>query len=166
MSAHEEDRRRHRRFGFLMLFVALVNSGCAMSNLSFAKDSRIDIAAPHSNETVRLPFEVRWTAEDFDGQFVVFFDQAPIRPNRPLLSLVPEDDSCRAERSCPTADWLRDRNIYVTKGTSILVESLPEQRTTSRAKDHHDLTIVLLDKEGRRLGESAFIREFVVERED
>ena len=46
-----------------------------------------------------------------------------------------------------------------------MIDALPDRRANNRAKDRHDLTIVLLDGDGRRSGESAFTKEFIVERE-
>jgi hypothetical protein len=154
------------RRSLALVVVALLTQGCAVNGLSFSQDDRVDIQAPTTNATVRLPFEVRWTATDFDGRYAVFFDRTPMRPDQPLRSLVSTNDPCRARRGCPDAAWLADRSIFVTAETSIRIEDLPEERSTSRAKDRHELTIVLLDDDGRRSGESAFIREFIVDRED
>jgi len=154
------------RGALLVLVIGLFAQGCAVNGLSFAQDHRVEIEAPGTNATVRLPFEVRWTAKDFDGSFLVLFDRSPMRPDRPLRSLVSENDPCRARPGCPDAKWLDDRHIYVTADTHLLVDDLPEERTNNRAKDRHELTIVLLDKQGTRVGESAFIREFIIERDD
>ena len=149
-----------RRVLSLVLACALL-SGCAASGLSFRQDERISIRAPGNGESVSLPLEVSWNARDYDGYFAVFIDGTPMRPNQGLLALVPEDDPCRARSVCPDADWLADRRIYVTKETSLVIPTLPERG----GNDRHDLTIVLLDEDGTRNGESAFVREFVVERD-
>lgn len=143
----------------------LLVSGCAVQGLSFVQDTRVQVIAPRPNETVRLPFAVRWSAADVDGSFAVFFSRSPIRPGQTLRSLVPENDPCRREPRCPDAAWLADRDVYIVDGTSLRVERLPDRRNTNRASDRHDVTIVLLDSEGRRVGESAFTREFIVHRE-
>lgn len=141
-------------------------SGCAVSGLSFKQDYRVDILNPGENDEVTLPFEVDWTVEDFGGHFAVFFDRSPMGPGKSLLSLVPDDDPCRIEPTCPDAQWLAERDVYVTDRTELLVEVVADQRDSDRSKDRHEMTIVLLDPTGRRVGESAFIKEFVVERED
>lgn len=148
------------------LIAALAIQSCAMQGLSFVQDDRVEILKPEPNATVRLPLEVHWDANDHDGYFAVFFDRTPMRPGQSLRSIVPENDPCRADRRCPDADWLADRNVYVTAGTTLVVERLPDLRDTDRAKDRHDLTIVLLGADGRRAGESAFGTEFIVEREN
>lgn len=150
----------------VVLFVLVALTGCAIHGLSFTQDDRVEIVSPRSSETVRLPFEVRWTSEGFDGRFAVFFDGAPMRPGHSLLSLVPDRDPCRAEPDCPDEAWLADRGIYVTAGHSLTVERLTALREASGSKDHHELTVVLLDAAGQRVGESTFMTEFTVERED
>lgn len=144
----------------LMLFPS-----CAVSGLSFVADTRVDIVQPVENAEVSLPFTIEWTAEDVDGTFAVFFDRSPMRPNQSLQSLVPEGDPCRAEADCPDADWLAGRNVYVTRNTSMEIERLPDLRNNNRTKDRHEVAIVLLDEDGRRSGEFAVTREFIVERD-
>lgn len=153
-----------RRAVSLGLALAVLAPACAVNGLSFLEDNRVKIRSPKTNETVTLPFTLSWEAEDVDAVFVVFFDRSPMRPNQTLRSLVPERDPCRVEPDCPDTQWLADRNIYVVDGTRLEVEHLPDRRDNNRAKDRHDVTIALLDND-RRSGESAFTREFIVERE-
>jgi hypothetical protein len=152
-----------RRWALGLVPVLLV-SGCAVDGLAFVRDDRLDILSPASSATVRLPFEVRWSAPEIDARYLVLFDRTPMRPQQTLRSLVPSDDQCRARPGCPDEQWLADHDLYLTSGTSIRVQDLPEERTTSRAKDRHEVTIVLIDSRGRRIGESVFIREFIVDR--
>lgn len=149
--------RRLVRLG--IAFVVL--SGCAASGLSFEQDDRVSIRTPSGKDRATLPLQVSWDARGYDGYVAVFVDGTPMRPNRGLLSLVPEDDPCRKRSVCPDAKWLADRHIFITKGTSVVVPKLPERR----GSDRHDVTIVLLNEDGTRNGESAFVREFVVERD-
>lgn len=149
------------------LAVALVTlPACAVNGLSFSKDDRVTITAPRESDRVELPLEVSWEVEDFDGTFAVFFDRTPMRANQTVLSLVDEDDPCRRRGQCPDDDWLRDRHIYITTETSVRVEALPDLRDNDRSPDRHQVTIVLLDTAGRRIGESAFFNDFIVERAD
>jgi len=166
MSRVRATGRRAPALALVLAVAVVLLPGCSVQGLGFVRDTRISIEAPADNATVRLPFELRWKATDFDGRFVVFFDRSPIRPNQTLRAAVPEDDPCRTEPECPDEAWLLDRNIYVTSEPMLRLERLPDERTNNRAKDRHELTIILLDESGRRSGESAFVREFIVERED
>ena len=147
----------------LVVAVGLCLSGCA-SGASFVADDRVDMIRPAENAEVGLPFEVAWTADDVDGSFAVFFDRSPLARGRSLASLVDEDDPCREVAGCPDANWLAERHIYVTDGSRVRVEQLPDLRSNNHAKDRHYLTVILLDENGERVGESAFTTEFVVER--
>lgn len=153
-----------RRVLGIGLVVAVAIPACAVQGLSFVTDERLTILRPKQNATVSLPLELAWTVEDYDGLFAVFFDRSPMRPNQTLRSLVPSDEPCRSESECPDADWLADRDIYVTDSTRLVVKNLPDRRDNDQSKDRHDLTIVLLSEDGQRIGESVFTKEFVVER--
>ena len=157
--------RNLRRWAWLAV-IAPLTSGCALNGLAFAEDTRVKIDAPAAEATVRLPFDVRWHADGFDGTYLVVFDRSPMRPGQTLQSLVAHDDPCRSRPSCPDRQWLADHSLYLTSATHVRIDDLAEERTTKRAKDRHQLTVVLLDRSGRRVGESAFIREFIVDRED
>ena len=150
----------------LAVAVSLLASACSVSGLSFVTDTRLTIVEPTESAEVALPFTVSWTVEDFDGRFAVFFDRSPLRPGQRLIDLVPDSDPCRREAVCPDAEWLADRNIYETDDVRIVIDRLPDLRKNNRSKDDHDMSIVLLDKSGRRSGEAVFTRELTVERED
>ena len=140
-------------------------TGCAIHGLSFIQDDRLTIVHPHENAEISLPMTLEWTTRDYEGYYAVFFDRAPMRPGQSLRSLVPEDDPCRAQPACPTAQWLADRHIYVTDRPSLQVDVLPNRRENRRSKNRHEVVIVLLDASGRRIGESAFTHEFIVDRD-
>jgi len=147
--------------------VAVMSSGagaCSVHGLSFVQDDRIDITQPAGGATISLPFDLTWSSKGFHGTYAVFFDRPPMRPGRTLLSLVPPQDSCRTDPACPTADWLSSRQVHVTRRTALHVDQLPELRSSNRAADRHEVTIVLLDEDGRRMGEAAFTRDFIVDR--
>lgn len=148
--------------GAVVSVVALALSGCGSTPLT--ADDRLTITSPAENAEVRLPFRVSWKADGIEGARVaVVFDRSPMAPRRPLLSLVGARDPCRLQPGCPDERWLADNHVHVTDGTEVNVEALPDRRR-GRTRDGHRLTIVLLDEHGRRVGESAFIRNFVVER--
>lgn len=127
---------------------------------------------------VALPLTVRWQLEDFQvtgpdgrsrrdaGYFGVYLDRAPQPPEKRQTWLVRDDETCRRlPTRCETEAFLADRHIHSTSEMSFVVERLPQPATTAqRRREFHEVTIVLLDGEGRRIGESAFIRQFEVDR--
>jgi hypothetical protein len=154
-----------RRAGAVVA-VAVALSGCAVSGLAFREDERVDIVEPGDREATSLPVTIRWTADvdavDGGPYFAVFVDRAPIRPGQSLRALA--DDTCNRTAGCPDVAYLRDRFVYVTDELEVTVDVLPQrsgQRTS--ADDRHEATVVLVDAEGRRVGEAAYTVEFTVE---
>lgn len=137
----------------------LLTGACATTGLGFRIDDRVDIVAPAEREDVTLPVTVRWEADDVEGTFGVFVDRSPQPPGKSLSWF--SDDECDAQPGCPDATYLAQRDIFTTTEQSFTVERVAE--TTDDKRCHmHEVTIVLLDAEGRRKGESAWSVEFRV----
>ena len=87
--------------------------GCVPHGLAFVQDKRVDVVAPKSHSTVRLPVTIRWTVHDFRvtgpshssnpdaGYFGVFVDRAPVPPGKPLSYVAHGDQLCQATPGCP-----------------------------------------------------------------
>lgn len=146
--------------------LSIVLSGCALNGLAFVTDDRISFRTPKESSKVKLPFTIAWDAEEYEGSYAVFLDHSPMRPGEDLLSLVPDDDPCRDKPVCPDTEWLNERYIFLTDERRLEIAQLRDRRSSSRASDRHQVTIVLIDGSGKRSGESAFIREFIVDRPD
>lgn len=145
------------------LLIALTPA-CAASGLNFREDDRVQIVSPRDREEVDLPVEVRWSATGLPGaRFAVFVDAAPMGPGRDLRSIA--DLECQRTPGCPDANWMRLRNVFVTQDAAVRIETIPRPLGgASRDREPHELVVVLLGPDGRRLGESAFTREFFVRR--
>ncbi|HVV35402.1 MAG TPA: hypothetical protein VHC63_02280 [Acidimicrobiales bacterium] len=155
-----------RRLAFVLVVLTLLPA-CAVSGLGFSNDHRVDIVAPDNRAKVDLPVTIKWRAPGIthaaDGTpfFVVFLDRAPIRPGQTLRAVA--DDSCNRTPGCPDLAYLRDRYVFVTKKTSLTLAVVPKptgQRTG--AKESHEATIVLVNADGRRIGEAAYTVDFTV----
>lgn len=144
----------------VVLAVGLVGSGCGVSDLNFVQDDRVSIVAPEDREKVELPVTVRWKVEeDFDGTFAVFVDRAPVPPGRSLEWLARDDEFCKTTPECPNTEWFHARQVYPTAETELTLEDLPELSRDER-RVFHEVTVVLIDEKGERVGESAFTVEF------
>lgn len=168
--------RRLLRATALLLCVVLATAGCRLQGLNFLEDTRVQIVAPGDREQVALPLTLEWDVTDFSiagpdeigapdadaGYFGIFFDRSPPPPGEPLSWLARDDGSCVAARGCPDAEWFEQRRIYTTTDTSFIIDQLPARSDDRR--EFHEVTIVLLDPSGRRIGESAFAVEFEVVR--
>ena len=151
---------RARPLAFV-LAAAIALPACAVHGLGFDNDHRVKIITPKTRAKVDLPVTISWRAPDIRRSatagpfFVVFLDRAPIRPGQSLRAVA--DDTCNRTPGCPDLGYLRDRYVFVTRTTSLTLDAVPKksgQRTG--AKDSHEATIVLVDADGRRIGESAF----------
>lgn len=158
-----------------MVGLALLVSSCAQG-LAFTQDDRLEITAPKGQQKVTLPLTVRWRIEDFDvtgptdaarkdaGYFGVFLDTSPVPPGKPLSWIARDDRRCKVRAGCPDALYLSDHRVYQTGETSFTFAQLPDLDTYG-GHETHELTIILLDGRGRRIGESAWYRAFRFDRE-
>lgn len=151
-------------------------TGCVPQGLAFKIDERLTFQSPEDRSTVTLPVRLDWEIRDFDitepggevrddaGYFAVFVDSSPMPPNKPLSWVARKDNSCREADGCPDEEYLNARGIYTTTETELVLPQLP--RTTNREdrKERHRAIVVLLDAEGKRIGESAFEIAFDLER--
>ena len=165
------------RVAALAAALCLLTSGCVAQGLAFRIDDRLTIEAPEQRSELTLPVTVRWSIKDFTivdpgsggtaakdtGYFGVFVDKTPQPPGKTLAWVARKDRSCRPSDGCPDAEYLAARNIYSASDTSITFDQLPRPSDKNK-KERHNVTIILLDADGRRIGESAFYVEFTVDR--
>ena len=155
-----------RRPATLVMGLALLASSCS-SELAFRQDNRLEITSPPSQSHVTFPVTVSWTVDGFRitgpdgssdpsaGYFGVFVDRAPVPPGKTVNWIVRDDTRCQRTPGCPDATYLADRHVFTTQETSIRFEQLPDQGAY-QGHEVHDVTIVLLDGSGHRIGESAW----------
>lgn len=161
--------------GAALLLAVTGMAGCNASQLQFKNDHRLDFLAPPSRERVTTPLTISWTMKDFEpvgldgskekdrGVFAVFVDKAPMPVGKNLKWLARDDAGCKRDPQCPNAQFLADRNIFVTTETSLTIETLPSQ-SEGVGDEQHFVNVVLLDGTGHRIGESAWYRPFTSKR--
>jgi hypothetical protein len=157
------------------LTVALLLSACVPEGLAFVRDDRLEIVSPSARSTVTTPVTIRWEVHDFQitgetgdaaddaGYFAVFVDRAPIPPGESLEWLARDDRRCLATKGCPDRTYFADRHVYSTTDTEIRLRNLPEL-DAYQGHESHEVTIVLLDGRGRRIGEGAWYVDFFYDR--
>jgi len=131
----------------------------------FRKDPQLQVLEPKSNAFIDLPVTLRWRGTDLPNgaQYVVLVDHAPMRPGQGLLALV--DRRCKNTPStCPDQNYWDGHYIYFTRTDHLVLEALPDLRRQNRtnALDAHNVTIVLIDRTGHRIGEGFYAVEFNV----
>ena len=160
------------------VLTALVTTSCGFSttDLAFTNDERLRILAPREREKVRIPVTIQWEIDDFEvtgpargegdneGYFAVFVDASPMPPGEPLRWVARKDRSCRPADGCPAEEYLAARGVYTTTETELVLETLRNPNREGR-REFHEVTVVLLDRNGVRIGESAWHVRFEVDRE-
>lgn len=162
--------------GAVVLALAVLLGAC--SGLDFRQDTRLTFTSPDPFATVELPLTVDWTMEDFEvlaapdgtsrrdrGRFLVIVDAPVLPPGEGLDWYARDDDSCHQADGCPDQDYLKGRGVHVTSDSSLTIERLPDLRAGG-SRDSHSVTVVLLDGQDQRAGESAFYVDFAVARDD
>ncbi len=130
--------------------VAVLLGGGCQSQLLFRNDHRITIVSPADFSNVRGPVTIRWVTRDFsapaDGHFEVFLDRDPQPPGETLHYFAGQS--------------LLD--IWTVDTTSFLIPRfpLPDPAAPKQEQEHHEITVILVDGQGRRIGETSAFVEF------
>jgi hypothetical protein len=149
------------------LTALVIAQGCGVRGLSFVQDDRVDIVRPDDRAKVDLPVRIDWTVKDFTGSFGVLVDQAPPRAGKTLAWLFRGSDTCRGvegKRLCATDEFLSQRNAFHTTDTEFTIEQVPQLTGNDRRREFHEVTVILLDEDGKRVGEGAWSVQFEVEK--
>jgi len=149
--------------------LCLLTTACGVHGLSFVQDKRVDITSPKERSKVTLPVEIAWTAKNFEGAFGVLVDQAPPRAGKALPWIFRGSDICRGatgKRLCATSAFLAEHNVFRTTSTHFTVERVNRFTGNDRRRQFHEATVVLLDANGRRVGEGAWSVQFEVKQHD
>ena len=159
----------------LMVLIGMLG-GCGLQGLNFLQDDRVTITSPAERSQVEPPVTIAWTVKNFEivgrdgsrredaGYFGLLLDRPPPPPGRTQEWLVREDQVCEADPECPNEEFLAQRGIHSTQETALQIESIPDPTPHLDRREFHQVTIVLLNGRGERIGESAFIVEFEVKR--
>jgi len=96
--------------------------------------------------------------------FGVFVDRPPIRPGHAISALA--DQQCKRTPGCPSPDYLQTLGVYITEGTSLVFDTLPDTNAGKhhQTKETQRVTVIYLDSQNRRISESAFALEFFLNR--
>lgn len=151
----------------LVVALVLSTSACSVRGVAFRQDDRLSFVTPDDRAEITLPLTVQWEVEDFEvgdgaGSFAVFVDRAPQPPGKTLEWLARDDDTCRAQDGCPDEEWFAQHDVFRTTDRELTIEQLPARSDDRR--ELHEVTVVLLDEDGRRVGETGWTLEFQVAR--
>lgn len=132
----------------LLLLVPLL-AGC--SGLLFRDPGVLEVTFPPDRAFVDLPLRIDWDYDRDDADaFAVFVDKTPPRPGATIDEAFEPDDR---------------GGIHVTNTSTILLEEIARKGGPERERDRHEISIIALDAEGRRLEEVVATIEVRVVRE-
>lgn len=137
-----------RRLALLLAVAVMCGTlaACSMSGLVFRDDATISVDAPANNGTVGLPVRVTWhlkAGSPPPASWAVLMDRTPPGPGAKL----PENRS----------------GIVVTGQTSTSFDYLsPNTGGTREERNRHSVVVIMLDAQGRRMGELSGFAEFEV----
>ena len=127
---------------------------------------------PNERAKVKLPATVQWTVKDFAvgpgaGSFGVFVDRAPQPSGKQLAWLVRGERGCAGAgaANCAKPDFLAQHEIFQTKATSFRVDQVNRLTGSEAGRQFHEVTVVLLDADGTRVGEGAWSVQFEVKQQ-
>lgn len=156
---------------------AALLAGCGITRIdapvSFRADHRLSIEHPSPEDVVGLPLVVRWSADDVDlsdgTHFALFIDRPPVPPDREVRLRV----CTEGEKLPPQIGEFRKKcederlRIAFARDTSFGIPCIaPRFDAPERRRNSHTLTVVLVDAEGRRIGQAADSVNFDVDDED
>jgi hypothetical protein len=160
------------RFVLLVAVLVTLTSACGVAHpgdLSYRTDKRLHFLAPKARTVVKTPIDVRWSISDFTvqapgsapasekaGYFAVFVDRAPIKPKETMRVVAKRDEVCLHRPGCPDESYLEDRRIYTTTSYGLTLEQIPPIAGDTERIQLHQITVILMDTTGHRIGESAW----------
>ncbi|HVV75411.1 MAG TPA: hypothetical protein VHC43_05190 [Mycobacteriales bacterium] len=144
-----------RLLGATVLTAALVIGVSGCSGLEFQQDRRLSFTSPASDQLTKLPVTLAWTMKAPVGayRFGVFVDQQPIKVGRNVDSVLPSGTR-------PTRALFAAADVYVTSASSLTLRNIPDLDNDRSSRQRHWATVVLLDRSGNRVNESAWTRSF------
>ena len=135
---------------------AVLTAACG-EGLQFVDDARVSFVSPRDFDTVTMPVHLRWTSDlpsNSSLGFAVVVDALPVHPGQSLRSLA--DASCASVRSCVDEAFLNRHFVYLTGEDSFELDALPILDPAKGEPDMHEVTVILVDRDWRRSGESAW----------
>ena len=152
-------------------------TACGVNGLDLKTDKRLTFLEPKDRAKVTLPLTVSWKVRDFTvtgkdgshrpdtGYFGIYVDRAPQAPGKVQSWLLRDDLECKRFQTCANTDVLNQANIFTSEQARFTIERLPLPPSNSvKRRELHEVTVALLNGRGERIGESAFRREFEVDR--
>jgi hypothetical protein len=151
-----------------LVLVSLLVGGCAVHGLTFVEDDRVHITTPRDRAEVTVPFRLGWAAEDLPAgqRYAVLVDRTPPPTGKPLAWLFRSRDDCKGpigRAACGKPDYLAEQGVLLTRSREVSIDEVEDLTGDDRKRAFHEVTIVLVDGNGTRVGEGSWSREVEIE---
>lgn len=148
------------RTRLLAFCASVLLAGCSISNLNLVTDHRLHFLQPANRAHLHVPVDLSWTFTGLGDYFAIFVDRSPVHPGESLDAIASDDPSCKHPPGCDNPRYFASHQIYTTAADSFVLQSVDNLSATRQKEQLHQVTIILLDRGGRRIGESAWYRYF------
>lgn len=144
-----------RIFSCALLVLLAASTGCRTEGLQFREDRGIQIVAPADRAEVNLPIVVKWKVQHSNPRFGVFINVVPQPPGEGLEYFFRKDPSCRPASTCVVPEILARVGVFETTEATFTIDAVGRRMGVPKDQsDWHEVTVALLDSNGRRIGES------------
>ncbi|MCA1675119.1 MAG: hypothetical protein LC799_23995 [Actinobacteria bacterium] len=165
----------------LLAALVVAMPACTFNGIALRQDRRVEIVSPDFREEVSLPVTIDWTVQDFEvtgpdgasdenaGYFAVLVDLDPQPPGEGVEYFARDDVTCRKSEGCPNERYLERRGIFITDETDLILTNLspaPGVDLDAGDRDLHEVSVILLDGQGHRIGEGSWTATFELPAED
>jgi len=160
---------------FVLAVVAVAVSACGITRtdapVSFKADHRLSFESPDQEDEVDIPVRLDWKVKDFPlrngNRFAVFIDKPPVGPKRTVrIRLCTEGEKLPPQPGSERRKICEDdiQRIYFADKTSLTIKCFePRFSAPKRVRHTHSATVVLVDRNNRRVGQAATTIRFHVD---
>jgi hypothetical protein len=130
----------------------------------------LSFESPDQEDDVHIPVHLEWKVKDFPlrngNRFAVFIDKAPIGPDRTVrIRLCTEGEKLPPQLGTDRTICKDElQRIYLSDKSSLTLECFqPRFDAPKRQRNTHTATVVLVDREDRRVGQASTTVRFHVD---
>jgi len=128
-------------------------------------DTRLVFTSPRDGVSTTLPVTVSWTMRDpgATAYYVVFVDATPMAPGKTVRAIAGAKALCKdlpLSAPCPDELFLHRNGVYVTTQSAVTIPAVNPIVGDFTDDQLHEATVVPMDAQGRRLGESSWSVQF------
>ena len=160
-----------------MIAMTIAVAGCGFTRVdapvSFKADHRLSFQDPDQEDDVHIPVRLNWKADDFSlsggNHFAVFVDKAPVGPKRTVrIRLCTEGEKLPPQLGSDRTICKDEvQRIYFADTSSLQLRCFqPRFDAPKRERNTHTATVILVDRNDRRVGQAASSVRFHVDAEE